>query len=481
MRGSFFITFVLTLTAMSGGSIQAMPDFTKAVGLPEPKSITLYQDNTDQNLYWAPPTRLEYAFQDKDNKVPVFSITHFGIKKPSIAGGLGATLTVSVRAIIDQNELPQEWSKIKEQNPNARVAVIAPDSAYMDLILGSALFDKQASTQVKTKIIREETKAAQEDPAVPKDAAKAVASESDTVVIEDLDGVVVQDGNTITVINDPSVASTALGAQVGAYQAFAVSLTPDAGAVFATNGGEDASNFGVRYRYVVSGIRTRVKAEITVNWKRLYEHIHEEAGGGWFAFKGRHAVDLQKLKESGAVKMNIIEGGFESDSDQFETIYNTLVKAQINGEGIFKPTLTASPPPGAPNPSGSFFGWSFSGAWSYQRLEEQKDFTFTIDRQVIGKKSFAVGMAFQGMCGKFPKLFVAQGVAGPGCIDEADLAGAAARYKVIKDQCEQKTREERNSLYQAIGLLPNLDLQKIALGNATESAANFKYECIQGK
>lgn len=457
----------------------AIPDFTKAVGLPEPKSITLYQDNTDSNLYWAPPTTLEYAFQS-DGKTPVFSITHYGIKKPSISGGLGAVLTVSVRATIDQKELPDEWTKIKAANPAARVAVIAPDSAYMDLILGSALFDKQAATQVKTSILKEEVEKAEADPAVPAGAAEGVKPPR-KIVLEDLDGIVVQTDDAITVIQDPSIASTTLGAQVGAYQVFAVSLTPDAGAIFATNGGEEASNFGVRYRYVVSGIRSRLKAEIKVNWARLYEHIHEEAGGGWFAFKGRHAVDIQKLKESGAVTMNIIEGGFESDSDAFESIYNLLVKAQINGEGIFKPTLSPTAPPGAPKTDGSFFGWSFSGAWSYQRLEEQKDFTFTIDRQIIGKKSFAVGMAFQGMCAKYPNLFVAQGVKGPGCIEEADIAGAAQRYAQLKNECTNKAQTERASLYQSIGLLPNLDLQKIALNDALESVATFRYECLQGK
>jgi hypothetical protein len=179
--------------------------------------------------------------------------------------------------------------------------------------------------------------------------------------------------------------------------------------------------------------------------------------------------------------MNIIEGGFENDLDEFETIYNMLVKAQIEGTGIFKPTLSATAPPGAPSTEGSFFGWSGSGAWSYQKLEELKDFTFTIDRQIIGKKTFAVGMAFQGMCAKYPSLFVAQGVSGPGCIDETDLVGAASRYKDLNTACETKQQTNRQSLYQSIGLLPNLELQKIALNNAFDSLTLSKYECLQGK
>jgi len=231
----------------------------------------------------------------------------------------------------------------------------------------------------------------------------------------------------------------------------------------------------------VQGIRTRVKAEITVNWFRLYERIHHEAGGGWFAFKGKHAVDIQNLIESGAVKMNIIEGGFENDQDAFETIYNTLVKAQIEGTGIFKPSLSASAPPGAPATSGSFFGWSASGAWSYQRLKEQKDFTFTIDRQIIGKKTFAIGMAFQGMCSKYPSLFVAQGVTGSGCIDEMDQAGAIARYNAIRATCEAKQITNRQSLYQSLGFLPNLELQKIAMANVIDSLAQSQFDCLGGK
>ncbi|MCM2438709.1 hypothetical protein HGO34_03110 [Agrobacterium vitis] len=457
----------------------AIPDFTRTVGLPEPKSITLYRDNTDDNLYWAPPTSLEYAVLD-DKTTPVFSVLTYGIKLPSISGGLGAVINLSVRAIIDDELLPAEWEAIKKANPNARIAVIAPDAAYMDLILGSALFDKTAAASVRTQIVRTELVKATADPNVPTGTAEA-ATPARQVTVEDLDGVVIAGDDSTTIIKDPSIASTTLGAQVGAYQVFAVSLTPDAGAVFATNGGEDASNFGVRYRYVVSGIRSRLKAEIKVNWSRLYERTTESAGGGWFAFKGRHSVDIQKLKETGAVTMNIIEGGFESDSDAFETIYNTLVKAQINGEGIFKPTLTANAPQGAPSTSGSFFGWSFSGAWSYTRLQEEKDFTFTIDRQVIGKKSFSIGMAFQGMCAKYPKLFVAQGVKGPGCIEANDLAGAKQRYDEIKNTCETKTQIERASLYQSIGLLPDLELRKIALNNALASISQFKFDCLQGK
>jgi hypothetical protein len=352
----------------------------------------------------------------------------------------------------------------------------------MDLIIGSALFDRAAGARVKTILRDNEVARARKNPAVPAGTAEAVAPPAEPKKsIEDLEGIVTKTDDATTIINDPSVASTTAGAQVGSYQVFAVSLTPDAGAIFATNGGQDTSNFGVRYRYVVQGIRTRVKAEITVNWRRLYERIHEEAGGGWFAFKGKHAVDKQKLIESGAVKMNIIEGGFENDQDQFETIYNMLVKAQIEGTGIFKPTLSATAPPGAPSTQGTFFGWSASGAWSYQKLEEMKDFTFTIDRQVIGKKTFSIGMGFQGMCAKYPSLFVAQGVAGPGCIEEADLIGAASRYKELNATCEARQSANRASQYQSLGLLPNLELQKIALSNAFDSLAQSKFECLQGK
>lgn len=457
----------------------ALPDFTKTVGLTEPASITLYRDNTDSNLYWAPPTTLELALSD-DKKTPKLSLVHYGISKPSISGGLGAVLTVSVRPIIDPNELPKQWAEIKKANPNAKLAVISPDHAFMDLIIGGALFDKSAATQVKTIIRREEVSKAAKDPMVPAAAAQSVAPKNQTI-IEDLEGVVVNTDEATTIVSDPAVASTSLAGQVGGYQVFAVSLTPDAGAIFATNGGENASSFGVRYRYVLSGIRTRVKAEITVNWRRLYERIHEEAGGGWLSFKGRHSVDLQKLKESGAIKLNIIEGAFESDSDAFETIYNTLVKAQINGEGIFKPTLSPTPPPGAPKTKGSFFGWSASGAWSVQRLSEQKDFTFTIDRQIIGKKAFSIGMAFQGMCGRYPTLFVAQGVTGPGCIEDKDLAAAAMRFKELKSSCDLKQEENRKALYQSIALLPNLELQKIALQNSFESLGKSRFECLEGK
>lgn len=459
--------------AMLTSTSFAEVDFTRAVGLEEPESITIYADNTDPNLYWVPPTNLEMAVIDDGS--PNIGFLHWGLVEPSIDGSISGTLNIAVRPVIDNEALPNAWKQIKERNPNAKIAPLQIDVAFMDLILGSALFDKRAGARVKQVAISEQTLAAQ-------DAGISTGEDPTTakIEIEDLEGVVVTTDDDVTVIQDPNVASTALASQVGGFQVFAISLNPNAAAVFATNGGESATNFGVRYRYRVQGIRSRVKAKITVNWSRVFTHFNAQGGGEWFAFKSRHAVDIQKLKESGAVNIEIIEGAFESQSDEFNTIYHELVRTHINGQGIFKPTLQSSPPPGAPKTSGWFFGWSTSSATSFQKLEEKKNFSYTIERQTLGKKVFEIGMGFQGVCGKYPNKFVAQGVAGPGCIETMHLKAATTRYEARRKKCSDEVEVVRAARFASLSQLATPELQEIALKNDLESLSKMKVDCMSG-
>lgn len=461
-----------TWAALASAAI-AEVDFTRAVGLEEPESITIYADNSDPNQYWVPPSTLEMAIID--DGTPNIGFLHWGLIEPSIDGSISGTLNIAVRPVVDNDALPEAWKQIKEKNPDAKISPLQIDVAYMDLVLGSALFDKQAGARVKQVAISQQVAAAQdagietgEDPTTAK------------IEIEDLEGVVITTDDDVTVIQDPNVASTALASQVGGYQVFAISLNPNAAAVFATNGGENATNFGVRYRYRVQGIRSRVKAKITVNWSRVFTHFNSQGGGGWFSFKARHAVDIQKLKESGAVNIEIIEGAFESPSDEFNTIYHELVRAHINGQGIFKPTLQSSPPPGAPKTQGWFFGWSASSATSYQKLEEVKNFTYTIERQTLGKKIFEIGMGFQGVCGKYPTKFVAQGVAGPGCIETKHLKAATARYEAKRKKCLDEVEVVRAARFASLSQLATPELQEIALKNDLESLSKMTVDCMSG-
>ena len=448
-------------------------DFTQAVGLDEPESVTIYADNSDPNQYWVPPSKLEMGIVD--DGTPNIGFLHWGLIQPSIDGTISGTLNIAVRSVVDDEALPEAWKQIKQKNPYAKISPLKIDVAFMDLVLGSALFDKQAGARVKQVALLQQVAAAQEAGLDTGNDLTTAKTE-----IEDLEGVVVTTGDDVTVIQDPNVASTALASDIGGYQFFAISLNPNAAAVFATNGGESATNFGVRYRYRVQGIRSRVKAKITVNWSRVLEHFNTQGGGGWFSFKARHAVDIQKLEESGAVNIEIIEGAFESPSDKFSTIYHKLVSAHINGQGIFKPTLQSSPPPGAPKTQGSFFGWSASSATSYQKLEEVKNFTYTIERQTLGKKVFEIGMGFQGVCGKYPNKFVAQGVAGSGCIEEKHLKAATARYEARRKVCFEDVEAARKERFASLSQLPTPRLQEIALKNELESLSKMTNDCMSG-
>ncbi|MCX8793742.1 hypothetical protein NOK90_23560 [Vibrio parahaemolyticus] len=457
----------------------AIPDFTRAVGLDEPLSVTLYPDNIDKNKYWMVPATLEVV--TAEDNTPNIGFQHWGIARPSIRGGAGGQLVVSLRPIVDQRELPRAWAKIKKDNPLARLSTVMPSRSYMDLIIGSTLFDKQVSSRVKTMFIYDRGLSVNTGAENSDDGNE----KKNQIVIQDFEqNVILGDGDKnkefVTIIDDPSVASTVLASGVGGVQTFAFSLPDETAAIFATNAGESSSNFGVRYRYTLTGVRSRVKAKIVVNWSRFYEHIHKESSGGWFSFKGRHAVDLQKLEESGAVKMEIQEGAFESDEDKFNSIYLKLVTAQINGELIFKPTLQSSPPPGAPKTTGSFFGWSASSAWSVQRLKEVKDFEFTIDRQIAGKRTFEIGYSFQGMCKKYPNKFVAQGVSGSGCIEDIHRAEAAKRFKKLKEECDERTRREEEDKLKIVAMLPDEDKYKF-VEKLEESLYVFSKKCFNGE
>src|SRR5262249_23662398 len=131
------------------------------------------------------------------------------------------------------------------------------------------------------------------------------------------------------------------GGTVDATQAFTISLTNVGGRAFAQGVAADSDVLGARYTFKFTGVEKRLRAEITVFTKRVYDHFKAQSSftGWWGMVRASWSADWQKLVSDGSIVVSILEGG-ETDKDAYMLeVFKTLVNAKIGETGMFAPKL----------------------------------------------------------------------------------------------------------------------------------------------
>ncbi len=336
------------------------PILDAVVGLPHPELVTVYPDNSDPNLYYFVPTSVALVREGEDVRL---GVQYWGLTGSDPAG-VGAALTFSVEPAYDNVKVDEVAEHLKTVNKDARFAFPALTKSKMEVVLNGAFFpDKQDTTKpMSTK-----------------------------------------------------------GGTVDATQAFSIALNGVGARAFAQGVAEDSDVLGARYTYSFLGIEKRLHAEITANYKKIYTHFSTAGSGSawWGMAKANWSADWQKLRQNESIVVRILEGG-ETDTDEYMLeVFKSLVNAQINGQGIFKPIL--KPANLSAKPEAQKFGWGFSASTAWEKIDEEKNLKFVIDKQKLGEREFQVGLTFAAVCARYPDSFADLTTIGNQCIEKTML------------------------------------------------------------
>jgi hypothetical protein len=368
------ITFaLLTLfVLMRPLGAHAYPILDAVQGLPNPELVTVYPDEADRNLYYFVPTSVAIVRDDQGK--PRLGVQYWGLTAPDPEGA-GAALTFSVKPAYDKKTVDAVADAVKKRNPNASFAFPTLVDSTMEVLINGAFAKKNQDT------------------------------------------------------NKPSVR----GGTVDATQAFTISLTNVGARAFAQGVAADSDVLGARYTFKFTGVEKRLRAEITVYHKRVYDHFKATATGSawWGMVRTSWSVDWQKLVSDGSIVLNILEGG-ETDKDAYMLeVFKMLVEAKIGEKGIFEPKLKPGGITGAPE--ASMWGWGFSAGGGWEHLEESVNFKFSINTQKLADREFSVGLSFAAVCARYPDSFADLTLIGNKCIDKLSFGKTVADMRKCVD------------------------------------------------
>lgn len=373
-------------------------------------TIEVVPDSDDPNKYYIFPTGLEFT-RDGDG-IPNASFQHWGISKPDQEGS-GANITFGVKPVFDIDSRDKVLEVLREANPNISIAQIPIERSYYDVVITDN-FVSDPTYITPARLIDTYTK----------DNIKYMSSLAEQgIQVTDFGGEPVP----------PNVVESIQGGPGTAPFATTFKITSLGGRLAGEFNPEVASQefFTVRYRYMVKGVTPKFRVELKVNWKKTFEHFQARFGGGFWFWKSSHVVDIQEMKQSGAIELKITDGGIDEGTQALvDKVFETLVNARINGSGMFAPQLK----PGigataAGSPGGSIFGWSFNSNSSFQKLTEEVSQDFIIDSRDIVSRSYSLGTPFGLQCTTYPQKF--QNLTDPGepCLTPDMIE--AARKRVL--------------------------------------------------
>ena len=81
--------------------------------------------------------------------------------------------------------------------------------------------------------------------------------------------------------------------------------------------------FGTRYRFMVKGVTPKFRAELTVHWRKTYEHFNATFGASYWFSSATQAIDIQKMKTDGSIELKIVSGAVD---DKNETLLHNFRK-----------------------------------------------------------------------------------------------------------------------------------------------------------
>ena len=94
---------------------------------------------------------------------------------------------------------------------------------------------------------------------------------------------------------------------------------------------------------MVKGVTPKFRAELTVHWRKTYEHFNATFGASYWFSSATQAIDIQKMKTDGSIELKIVSGAVDDKNETLlDTIFESLVNARINGTGMFSPELHPS-------------------------------------------------------------------------------------------------------------------------------------------
>lgn len=385
IRGAAVVSLFSIFTTSNA---QAYPVLDAVQGLPFPELVTVYPDDANHNLYYFVPTTVALVKNEETGK-PHLGVQYWGLTGLDPAG-VGAALTFSVKPGYDKKAVDEVAKGLKKINPDATFAFPALVDSSMDLIINGAFVPKSQDT---TK-------------------------------------------------------PTIKGGTVDSTQAFTIGLTNIGARAFAQGVSAESDLVAARYTYKFTGVAKRLRAEVIVHHKKVYDHFKVRATStSWWGMKRMSwAADWQKLTQDGSIVLKITEGG-EVDNDPnayMMEVFKAIVNAKVGETGMFAPKLE---PKGTDvQNGGSNFGWGFSGGAAWEHLEERVNFTFSINTQKLEDREFSAALSFSAVCAKYPDSFVDLTTIGKKCIDKtafADVQKAeqqclADKLKFYNDLLQQK-------------------------------------------
>lgn len=369
-------------------------------------TLDVLPDSENDKQFYMHPIALEFV---KDgNGVPQATFHHWGISKPDQEGA-GANITFAVRPVFND----EARDAILENRPDISIAKMPIERSYYDVIITDNFASDPTYVQ-PAQLIDTYTK----------ENIRYLASLAEQGI-----QVLPEAGQPAV----PNVLESIQGGPSDAAFATSFKLTSLGGRLAGDTAPEVASQefFAIRYRYMVRGLTPRFRAELKVNWKKTFEHFQARFGGGFWFWRSSHVVDIQEMKQSGAIELNITDGGIDEETQALvDKVFETLVNARINGSGMFapqlKPGITAATASGS---SGSFFGWSFNTNSSFQKLTEEVTQTFVIDSRDIVSRSFALGSPFGVQCSSHPEKFQNLSEPSKPCLTDEMVAAATERWR----------------------------------------------------
>jgi hypothetical protein len=366
------VAITTALLAGSFGAASAYPILDAVQGLPNPELITVYPDDADKNLYYFVPTSVALVRDENDR--PRLGVQYWGLTGLDPEGA-GAALTFSVKPAYDKKLADAVAEAVRKKNPNATFAFPTLVDSTMEVLLNGQFHKKNQDT---------------EKPAVK-------------------------------------------GGTVDATQAFTVSLSNIGGRAFAQGVAADSDVLGARYTFKFTGVEKRLRAEIIVHHKRIYDHFKytASASGWWGMVRTSWSVDWQKLVSDGAIVVNILEGG-ETEKDAYMLeVFKHLVEAKIGEKGMFEPKLKPGGIVGAPE--AQKWGWGFAGGGGWEHLEEHVNFKFQINTQKLADREFSVGLSFAAVCARHPDSFADLTLLGNKCINKIEFEKTAKALRKCVD------------------------------------------------
>jgi hypothetical protein len=136
------------------------------------------------------------------------------------------------------------------------------------------------------------------------------------------------------------------------------------------------------YCFKVEGLGPVFDGKVRVDWDRAYTDVYTHFSGGGFWFKADIQAEVERLRQQGAVSVEI-NGGTAKDEDYVRSIAERMVAR------LFVPDLSSTPTAG----NGGNGGWSFT---SYQLKitdrRELKTEEYRMVRRELVEREFCLPM-----------------------------------------------------------------------------------------